>query len=228
MIISVIVPVCNEKDIIKKNLLFLKKTSCRSQVETIVVDGGSNDNSVAIAKRYADTVLVSHRKGRARQMHHGALAANGKILLFLHIDTILPENWVSCLLSAWENNLSMPKATAFHLKFDKCGWPYNLISWAAKMRYLLTGIPHGDQAIAIHRDTYFKYGGFPDVPFMEEYALFKRLKDKNQTIWLSKYVKTSCRRYEGRNPLMLALRNTLLVFLYYIGLSPHTLARFYR
>ncbi|MGR3319661.1 MAG: TIGR04283 family arsenosugar biosynthesis glycosyltransferase [Candidatus Anammoxibacter sp.] len=228
MIISVIIPVCNEKDIIKKNLLFLKKTSSKSQIEIIVVDGGSDDNTVELAKKYADIVLVSDRKSRAMQMHHGALAASGRILLFLHIDTILPENWVSCLLSAWENNVSMPKATAFHLKFDKGGWPYNLISWAAKIRYLSTGIPHGDQAIAIHQDTYFKYGGFPDVPFMEEYALFKRIKDNNRIIWLSKHVKASCRRYEGRHPLMLALRNSLLVLLYYVGLSPHTLARFYR
>ena len=227
MLISVVIPVYNEKELINRNMVFLKKTTHNLQVEIIVVDGGSKDDTANLAARYADKVLVTHCKGRGMQMHQGALAANGKILLFLHIDTILPDNWVECLLFAWQECVPLPKATAFHLKFDDSGWQYNLICWAARVRYLLTGVPHGDQAIAIHRDTYFKCGGFPDVPFMEEYAIFKKIKEFGQIKWLPKDVITSVRRYKKHYPLIHALKNSVIVYLYYMGLSPNILSRFY-
>ena len=227
MVISVIIPVYNEKDLIEENLILLKKTSKQSNIEIIVVDGNSHDTSFQLAQKHADKVLACPYKGRAMQMHMGALAAKGNLLLFLHIDTILPDDWINCLLCAWENKLSAQKATAFNLNFDRTDWPYNLILCAAKYRYFITGVPHGDQAIAIQRDTYFKYGGFPDVPLMEEYALLNRIKDNNQITLLPKNVKTSTRRYRKGYPLIYALRNTILVFLYYFGISPHTLAKFY-
>lgn len=227
MVISVIIPVYNEKELIEKNLVLLRKTSEQSNIEIIVVDGNSHDTSFQLAKKHADKVLITPCRRRSMQMHLGAIAARGNLLLFLHIDTILPDDWTNCLLSAWKNRLSTPKATAFNLNFDRTDWPYNLILRAAKYRYFITGVPHGDQAIAIQRDTYFKYGGFPDVPLMEEYALFNRIKDNNQITLLPKNVKTSTRRYAKGYPLLYALRNTILVFLYYFGIPPHTLAKFY-
>ncbi|MGR3179323.1 MAG: TIGR04283 family arsenosugar biosynthesis glycosyltransferase [Candidatus Anammoxibacter sp.] len=228
MFVSIIIPIYNEEALIEKTLTFLSDASTKSQVEIIVVDGGSEDSSVKRARVYADKVLTGLGKGRAIQMHEGALAAKGDILLFLHVDTLLPDNWLNLLLNIWQNHQLRPNATAFDLKFDKKGWSYKLICWAARKRYLLTKVPHGDQAIAIDRETYFEYDGFPDVPIMEEYGFFNRLNGSGRISIIPEKVVTSARRYRKNLPLITALRNTFLVVLYYAGVSPGYLANFYR
>jgi len=192
------------------------------------VDAGGNDSTIEQALPIADKVLISSKKGRAIQMHEGTIAAKGDILLFLHADTRLPDNWLKCLLNTWQNSQNKINATAFRLQFDEENWPYKLICLLAEKRYLLTNVPHGDQAIAISKETYFKYEGFPDIPIMEEYGLFKRLNGNGNVVLLSENVVTSARRYKKKGPLRTALRNSFLIFLYYLRVSPHHLAKYYK
>ncbi len=227
MIISIIIPVCDENGLIEKNLNYLNRTCRRSQVEIILVDGGQIDVNTDPVKSGADKILKSSRKNRAYQMHLGAAASKGDLLLFLHIDTLLPPNWFDSLFETW-NNKQQPAATAFRLQFDKTGWPYNLIRWAAEKRSICTGVPHGDQAIAVSRKRYFEIGGYPDVPLLEEYLLFKQFKNIGNVKLLPDNIITSTRRYEKNGPLRTGLRNAALLLLYAIGCPPNSLARFYR
>lgn len=160
-------------------------------------------------------------------MHAGAQAASGDLLIFLHADTRLPDDWYEQLEGAWSSPRK-PAATAFRLGFDDNRPFYRFLARAANARTRLTGVPQGDQAIAIERKVYFHAGGFPDVPLMEEYLLIDRLARLGRVELLAGAVATSVRRYEKTGPFFNALRNGAIVSLFYLGVPPRTLARLYR
>lgn len=223
---SVIIPVLNEERLIDQSLVHVRE-SCQSlSPEMIVVDGGSRDRTREIAATYADLVLQSGRPGRAAQMHVGAHAAKGEVLLFLHADTRLPEAWDVTLWKAWSAR-PQPGATAFRLSYDSDRLIYRSLARLAFWRSRFNGVPHGDQAIAVARETYFAVGGFPEVPLMEEYYLIPKLRRCGPIVILPKPIRTSVRRYETNGPLFNAARNVTLIFLYYMGVSPKRLAAFY-
>ncbi len=232
MLISIIIPVLNESAIMDESLSRLVRTGDEKRMEIIVVDGNSHDNSVEIARKYTDNVLVSSSKGRGYQLHTGALAAKGEILFFVHIDTKLPDTWFNDMMSLWKkkNYKNQYDITSFLRVFCKTEWPFNLICSLANIWFLFTKIPHGDQTISIHRDTYFECGGFPHVPIMEEYVFLKQLKKLKRNVKLKILpgrVTISTRRYEKSGPFRLVLINTSIVFLYHMGIPLRLLARIY-
>lgn len=224
--ISVILPVFNEEEFLPSALQFLKTTSTTFPSQIIVVDGGSSDRTPELAKELADQLILSPKRGRAVQMHLGAKKASGDLLLFLHADTRLPENWQE-LLSKSYLNPDPPAALSFSLSFDSEKLFYRLLAFFANWRTKLTGIPHGDQALVIRREDYFGVGGFPDVPFMEEYLFVPHLKRLGEVWILPEKVKTSCRKYESKGPLRNSLKNSFLILLFYLGVSPKRLASWY-
>lgn len=227
MKISVITPVLNEENFIGSTLRHVRDTAVLLPTEIIVVDGQSTDNSLNVAQNLADKVIISDRTGRAHQMHQGALASSGDILLFLHVDTLLPDNWQASLRNAWQSS-DKPIATAFQLGFDKEDLFYRIISTMGHWRTLCTRVPQGDQAIALERQVYFSVGGFPDVPLMEEYYLFHKLKPLGSVRILPDKVRTSSRRYVQKGRIFVNLRNVFITILFYLRVPPHLLARLYR
>lgn len=227
MRISVIIPARNEEAVIGPALSRLRRTSTRRRTEIIVADGASTDHTAHIAGVYADKVLKLGHAGRASQMQQGALAASGDILLFLHADTRLPRNWERDILEAWSAP-EKPSATAFRLRFDSDKPVYRMIAAAANWRAGLTGVPHGDQGIAVERNAFLHAGGFPPVPIMEEYLLIKKLRGNASVLILPRAATTSVRRYEKNGPLINALRNAALIALFHVGVPPRRLARLYK
>ncbi len=226
MKLSVIVPVLNEEASLRPTLSALRERAEGRAFELLVVDGGSTDDTVARAKHWTGTVLSTER-GRALQMHRGALAAGGDVLLFLHADTRLPEGWARLLERVWDSG-DPPAAAAFRLGFDAKGWRYRIIEKASLLRMRMTGVPLGDQAISVRRDVYFSVGGFPYVPLMEEYYLLRKLKKRGRVELIDESVLTSARRHERNGPLRNGLRNNLITALFLCGVSPQRLARMYR
>lgn len=224
--ISVILPVWNEAENLPSAIEYIRKTSFTFPTEIIVVDGGSSDRTQELARRVADCVIVSTKKGRAVQMHLGAKCASGDLFLFLHADSRLPENWQELIHKTFflENP---PVAASFSLAFDSDKIFYQFLAFLANFRTKLTGIPQGDQALVVSRETYFFAGGFPDVPLMEEYLFVPRLKHLGEVRVLREKVKTSCRKYELKGPFRNSLKNSFLILLFYLGVSPKRLATWY-
>lgn len=224
--ISIIIPAHNEEKYLGPLLRRLRRTALE-RIEIIVVDGASFDQTAAVARPLSDRVIVCSRAGRARQMHEGAKAAQGALLVFLHADTFLPDDWYRALQEAW-SRVPAPIATAFRVGFDSPRFFYRCITRTADFRTWLTRVPHGDQAIALTREIYFRAGGFPDMPLMEEYGLYEKLLPLGRTVILPQRTRTSVRRYEQTGRIFNNLRNVLLVLLYYLGVSAQRLARLYR
>ncbi len=220
--ISVIIPVLNEAHQVQRVLAPLKVVS---DLEVIVVDGGSHDQTVERAKAMGVTV-TSSRPGRARQMNQGAKLATGDILLFLHADTRLPEGFTASVRQA----LSQPNAIAgaFELKIDSPHPGLRLVEWGVKWRSRLFQLPYGDQVIFLKAATFHQLEGFPDLPIMEDFELVRRLKLLGQIVIVSQSVLTSNRRWSKLGILQTTLLNQLIIIGYFLGVDPGQLARWYR
>jgi len=167
------------------------------------------------------------QRGRARQMNKGAVHAGGKILLFLHADTLLPEGALQRISALMEKGAVV--AGAFELGIDSARPVFRIIEKAASLRSRILRIPYGDQAIFIRKDYFRALGGFREIPLMEDVELMRRIKKAGDRISIiPEKVKTSPRRWEKEGILFCTLRNWTLISLYFLGVSPERLAKFYR
>ena len=223
--ISIIIPVLNEAENIRNTLVYLQEEVGDSDREIIVVDGGSKDQTVAIAKSLDVIVIESIKAGRANQMNAGAAIATGDILLFLHADTQLPHDYASLII----NTLAKPKviAGAFELAIDSQQKSLRFIEAMVKMRSHWFSLPYGDQALFITRSTFEKIGGFPEVAIMEDFVLVKQLKRQGKIAIAPAAVTTSSRRWEKLGVWQTTMVNQLMILGYYLGISPDKLRKFY-
>jgi len=220
--ISIIIPTLNEADTITPILSGLKN---RHDVEVIVVDGGSKDGTVELAGSLGARVLRS-KPSKAGQMNAGAAAATGKVLLFLHSDTQLPEKFEEPILRMVNQNGIA--AGAFQLQIESEIKGLRVIEQVANWRSRLLQAPYGDQGIFVTKALFDQIGGFPDIPIMEDFELIRRLKKKGKIGILAESVKTSPRRWLNYGIFKTWLTNQIIIGAYYIGVPPEQLARWYR
>jgi rSAM/selenodomain-associated transferase 2 len=193
-------------------------------VDIIVADGGSDDGTADLARPLADRVITAPR-GRARQMNAGAAAATGDVLLFLHCDTVLPEDADRLVLDG------LARTGAAWGRFDvRIEGRHPLLPVVAAMmnaRSRLTGIATSDQAIFVRRDAFGKAGRFPDIPLMEDIAFSKGMKRISAPLCLHSKAVTSGRRWEKHGVLKTIVLMWRLRLAYFLGADPATLAKDY-
>jgi rSAM/selenodomain-associated transferase 2 len=220
--ISVIIPTLNEAAVIEKTL---KGLPPRGDVERIVVDGGSSDGTAELAKRHADKVLMTEA-GRGRQMNAGAREARGDILLFLHADARLPGLAHEAVSRALDDPAVV--GGAFRLAIDSSRRALRMVAMFANGRTRLTGIPYGDQGIFVRRSVFEQLSGFPEWPLLEDLEFSRRIKAAGKVVILSQPITVSSRRWDKEGIGYSTLRNQIFVLLYFLGVSPSRLARWYR
>ena len=220
--LSIVVPVLNEAAEIEAALQALAPLRARG-CEVIVVDGGSADNTLALAKSLADRTIAAPR-GRASQMNAGGATAKGDVLLFLHADTRLPENADALVIDALSR--SRRAWGRFDVRFTKGALP--LIAWTMNVRSRLTGIATGDQAMFATRKAFESVGGFPEIALMEDIALSARLKRISRSACVSARVTTSPRRWQKHGTIRTILLMWRLRLAYFFGAPPEALALAYR
>jgi len=215
---SIIIPTLDESSKIEHCLLALQPL--RPESEIIIVDGGSKDNTVELSQALADKVITS-TKGRARQMNAGAQQATGKMLVFLHADTLLPDNALDLINQAGNN------WGRFDIKL--LGKPFMLKVVASFMnwRSRLTGIATGDQVIFISKQLFDKVGGYPDIALMEDISLCSTLKKISAPSCLKAKVESSGRRWEEFGVFKTILLMWSIRLRYFFGEKPEVLAKLY-
>ena len=221
-----IVPVLHEAERINHLIGHLIQLDPEKMSEIIVVDGApEKDTLLGIVDD--KTRKISTEKCRAKQMNAGAFAARGEVLVFLHADTELPLSALKRLNEFINRNEYVGGAFDLGIKSDKR--IYRVIAFLGSLRSRLNRIPSGDQAIFIRRNYFNKIGGYKDIPLMEDAELMRRMKRSNKKIFIFRdRVMTSTRRWEEEGVTYCILRNWMLQILYFLGVSPHKLVKYYK
>jgi rSAM/selenodomain-associated transferase 2 len=220
--ISIIIPTLNEAESIGR---LLPELLALPGVELLVVDGGSTDSTVDVAKSFGAEVLITS-PGRAGQMNAGAEAARGDILLFLHCDTRLPPGFAAQV----RDTMNRPgvSAGAFQLAIDGKGPGLRIIERLVNFRSRVLQMPYGDQGIFTTADMFSAVGPFLLQPIMEDFELMRKLKKKGRIKILSPAATTSARRWGKLGILKTTLINQAIIIGYFFGVSPEKLAGWYR
>jgi rSAM/selenodomain-associated transferase 2 len=221
--LSVIIPTLNEAA--RLDCLLPELLRMSPEAEIIVVDGGSSDRTPDVVRHFPAVKLVVAERGRASQMNAGAKLATGHVLLFLHADTTLPPNARPAILDA----LRTPGVVGgrFDIRFDNPRRTFALIAAMMNLRSRLTGISTGDQAIFVRRQVYEALGGYADIPLMEDVEFSRRLKRQGRLACLGLCAVTSARKWEREGALRTILLMWTLRFLYFVGVRPARLHRWY-
>lgn len=221
VVVSIIIPTLNEAASIRPTLEAVK--SFGGAAEIIVVDGGSTDETVSIVESYKIRVLKSAR-GRGTQMHAGAKEARGETLWFLHADTIAPPAAIEEITSVLEDSNVI--GGNFTICFDGERRAARFLTWLYPQLKRI-GLCYGDSAFFVRRDVYEQIGGFEPFPLFEDLDFYRRMCRAGRTVNLSAKVTTSSRRFEKRSFVLTFARWSILQFFYWLGVSPHRLAKSY-
>ena len=158
-------------------------------------------------------------------MNTGAKTATCEILLFLHADTVLPNKACDLIRAV----LTYKDAGAFDLSFDTNNYFLKVIAKVASWRSRLTQLPYGDQAIFIKKEVFHTLNGYENIPLMEDVNLMQKIKKYNYKIQiLPQKVITSARKWENSGVVYTTVRNWILIVLYYCGVSPSKLEKYYK
>lgn len=219
--VSVIIPTFNEERSIGETLDSVARV--RDVFEVIVVDGGSADETVEVARARGARVVESER-GRGTQLHAGAALARGDALWFLHADTLPPEEGAHLISEA----LSDPGVAGgnFEIRFDGRSRAARFLTWLYPQLGRL-GLRYGDSGLFARRTDYERAGGFKPHPIFEDLDLVRALKRCGRLVRVSGRVHTSSRRFEGRSFALTFARWSFLQTLYWLGFHPRRLARMY-
>lgn len=218
--IAIIVPVLNEREQLLANVTYFKSLERQIQ-ELIFVDGGSKDGTLLLLQENGFRV-VSSEMGRATQMNTGAFMSKADILLFLHVDTRLPENFKTLIKSLKQNRWGF-----FRVKLSHPGLCYRIIARGINFRSLLFKVGTGDQAIFVERSLFETVGGYANIALMEDVDISRRLKKIGPPNFLKDAVITSSRRWEKYGPIFLTLKMWSIQVAFKLGVSPDTLRRWY-
>ena len=223
--VSIVMPVLDEALRISRAIDHVLALPGRKEV--IVVDGGSRDDTLELARTKFVRVIESAR-GRATQMNAGAEIAAGDVLLFLHADTTLPADALARALLVLEDPAVIAGAfrTWTIADTDDVPWFAPLLH-LADLRSRYTSLPYGDQAMFVRADAFRQVGGFPDQPLMEDLELSRRLRRRGRIVTVAARVRVSGRRFVAR-PVFHTLISNTFPALYRLGVSPDRLARLYR
>jgi rSAM/selenodomain-associated transferase 2 len=223
ILISAVIPVLNAAATLPQTLAMLRGSAMFA--ETLVVDGGSTDDTVALAKSAGAQVIAAPR-GRGGQLAAGAAAASGDWLFFLHADCRLEPGWEQ----ATEAFLAVPGAESragyFDLALDDPAPAAKRLECIVAWRCRVLALPYGDQGLLIARCLYDEVGGFAPLPLMEDVEIVRRL-GRRRLARIGASCFTSAQRYRRDGYVWRPLRNLVCLSLYFAGVPPARIVRFY-
>ena len=218
--VSVIIPTLNAARYLAATL-----ATCAAAGEIIVVDGGSVDDTVAVARSLGARVIMAP-PGRGMQLQRGASAAAGEWLLFLHADTRLADDWLDAVGAFSADPANRARAATFRFGLDDASPAARRLERRVAWRVRHLGLAYGDQGLVIHREWFFALGGFRPWPLMEDVDLIRRIGRRRLSV-LACEVRTSAERWRREGWRWRSLRNVGCLALYFLGVAPHRIARLY-
>ena len=224
--LSIIIPTLNEAGTLPACLTSLyAEAEQAGRFEVIIADGGSTDETVAIAGTYPALTVVHSPRGRAKQLNAGARQTRGKHLWFLHADTLPPAGWWQHL----QNAVAQGTSATFSVHFSNQASSALLRFYSRGSRLNHWSVRFGDQSLFVSRTIFRKLGGYrEDHVLMEGHELARRLISTTGLQVLPAAVTTSSRLYQQFGIVYTQAVFTLIFCLYYLGAGQKRLVQLYR
>ena len=228
VIISIIVPIFKEsKDVVQKFLgdFELIPSSVLDSIELIVVIPCEDTTDYLYLEVYTClNVVRSKNRGRAAQLNFGAQCSRGSVLWFLHVDSMVPNNFFDLI----GNTMGGCDASAFSLEIFPSSLWFTFVSAATNLRTKLTSCPYGDQGIFVKKSVFINIGGFDDVEFLEDVLFMRKIKASRTPFQVvSEKIRTSNRRWIENGVVYTTLKNRFIMLLFWFKIPPHLLRKFY-
>ncbi|UYZ57904.1 TIGR04283 family arsenosugar biosynthesis glycosyltransferase [Hymenobacter latericus] len=223
--VSIIIPAYQEAGAIGALVEYLRQAGGAGPgVEIIVADGQSPDATAAVAAAAGARVLRCPRKGRAAQMNHGARAAQGHILYFLHADSYPPPGFLADIRRAVQQGYG---SGCYRLAFDHPHWFLRASAWFTRFDW--DAVRFGDQSLFVRRAVFEQAGGFrEEMVVLEDQEIIGRLRRFGRFAILPGRVTTSARKYLENGVFRLQSIFFIICVLYRLGVSQPNLKRVYR
>jgi rSAM/selenodomain-associated transferase 2 len=224
-LLSIVIPTLNEADVLARTLAHVAThIGPGIDYELLVCDGGSTDNTVAVAEAHQARVLRAPVRGRAAQLNLGAQHAQGEILYFLHADTLPPPGFGQHIEEYYKRGYP---AGCFRLTFPVRHWILRTSSWAS--RFNAPNFQFGDQSLYVQRTAFQQFGPYDEtLLLMEDVELVTRLKRHVRFALLPYSVVTSARKYLAHGIVRTELTHLMVHTLYVLGTRQRTIARVYK
>jgi len=203
-IISVVIPSLNEEKYIEKTLKsIVNQTLPREKYEVILSDGKSKDNTVKIAKKYIDKLVIKKNKSIAHGRNLGASKSKGKYLVFVDADSIISARLLKQVINTFEKDESIVGAFTIY-KFRSKSIVIRLLNSIFIQLEKLSNMlfPRGTittgACIIVRRSAFQQIGGFNEkLRTNEDNDLTKRLRKIGKVIMINKTTYTSDRRLKS-------------------------------
>jgi rSAM/selenodomain-associated transferase 2 len=221
--ISIIIPTLDAADDLAASLAAL--AGARLIREIVVADGGSTDDTLAVA-RAGGARFVRAPRGRGTQLAAGAAAATGDWLLFLHADCRLVAGWEAAVEAFVTTLGAAGHAGYFAFALDDTSRAARRLERIVAWRCRALGLPYGDQGLLIARALYQAVGGFGALPLMEDVEFARRL-GRRRLAPLGATAYASARRYREGGYIRRPLRNLMCLSLYFLGVPARHIVRLY-
>jgi len=220
-LVTVVIPVLSDAGAVAR---VLPQIPASADIEVVVVDGAQDPRLDDIAAGHPRARVQRTPAGRGRQMNAGAEGASGEWLFFLHADSVLPEGWTSAFGSLHPTVVG----GWFRFALDDAAWQARVIERLVAWRVKYLRLPYGDQGLFVRRGHFRSLGGFSEWPLLEDVAFARRLVHEGPVAELPLALKTSSRRWRRDGWFRRSTMNLAIVALYFVGVSPTRLARWYR
>jgi rSAM/selenodomain-associated transferase 2 len=220
-VVSVVIPILADRNTARQ---LIARIPADVRAEIIIAEAGSEPGLEMLSHGRPDVTVLHTQQGRGRQMNAGAGLARGEWLLFLHADSQLPSDWLDLFQSHYVRDAV---GGWFQFALDDPAWQARTLERAVAWRVRFLRLPYGDQGLFVRRSTFAALGGYRDIELMEDVDFVRRLVAAGQVVEMPSAIVTSSRRWRRDGWFRRSARNVTLLGLYFCGVSPRVLARWY-
>lgn len=219
--VSVVIPILADRNTARQ---LIARIPADLRAEIIIAEAGSEPGLEMLSHGRPDVTVLHTQQGRGRQMNAGAGLARGEWLLFLHADSQLPSDWLDLFQSHYVRDAV---GGWFQFALDDPAWQARTLERAVAWRVRFLRLPYGDQGLFVRRSTFAALGGYRDIELMEDVDFVRRLVAAGQVVEMPSAIVTSSRRWRRDGWFRRSARNVTLLGLYFCGVSPRVLAKWY-